>query len=189
MIHPKRRADITRRAFIKTGAAAVISATLPTTVFAAVDDLLADSRTLSFYNTHTDESLCSCYFRNGVYCSESLESINHILRDHRTGDIKPIDTRLLDTLHALAVHLGLKYATFHIISGYRSPQSNSKLRRKSKNVASKSLHMKGKAIDTRLPQISTRALWRAAVDLKAGGVGYYPTPRFVHIDTGRVRYW
>jgi uncharacterized protein YcbK (DUF882 family) len=186
---PPSKTEFTRRTFIKTGAAAIIATVFPSPVWAAIDGLLANNRHLSFYNTHTDETLCCCYYRNGGYSPESLQSINYILRDHRTGDVKAIDTRLLDTLHALSLNLGQQNAAFHIISGYRSAQSNAKLRRKSKNVASRSLHMQGKAIDVRLPNVGTKSLWRAAVKLRAGGVGYYPRPQFVHIDTGRVRYW
>ena len=161
----------------------------PPTAWAALNRLLMNERHLSFYNTHTGETLHCCYYRNGSYCRPSLESINHILRDHRNGAVKAIDPRLLDMLQALLHLLDRPSATYHVISGYRSPQSNATLRRKSKNVASKSLHMQGKAIDVRLTEISTRTLWQAALKLKSGGVGYYPTPQFVHIDTGRVRSW
>ena len=189
LIHQKPPKLITRRAFLKTSTALVLSTGVPTVTLAAIDKILTADRSLSFYNTHTNETLNCCYYRDNHYCAESLQSINTILRDHRTGAVKAIDIRLLDTLHALAVRLGQNDPIFHVISGYRSPQSNAKLRRKSRNVASRSLHMQGKAIDVRLPNVRTKTVWQAAVDLKAGGVGYYPTPQFVHIDTGRVRYW
>jgi uncharacterized protein YcbK (DUF882 family) len=161
----------------------------PTAAWATIHRLLLKERHLSFYNIHTGETLHCCYFRNGSYCPDARESINHILRDHRIDAVKAIDPRLLDILQALAISLGQSDATYHVISGYRSPQTNAKLRRRSKKVASKSLHMQGRAIDVRLPKVSTRALWHAAIQLKSGGVGYYPTPKFVHIDTGRVRAW
>jgi uncharacterized protein YcbK (DUF882 family) len=79
--------------------------------------------------------------------------------------------------------------SFHIISGYRSPQTNQKLRSKSGGVAKKSLHMQGKAIDIRLPGCKLKQLRNAARALKAGGVGYYAKSDFIHVDTGRVRRW
>jgi uncharacterized protein YcbK (DUF882 family) len=49
--------------------------------------------------------------------------------------------------------------------------------------------MDGKAIDIRLPGTDLRNLQKAAMSLKGGGVGYYASSQFVHMDTGRVRYW
>jgi uncharacterized protein YcbK (DUF882 family) len=117
-----------------------------------------------------------------------LAEIDHILRDHRTGEVRPIDTELLDLAHALGESLGAP-GPFHVISGYRSPKTNALLRASGNGVASKSLHLQGKALDIRLPGCDLRRLRRAAVDLKGGGVGHYPGPNFIHIDVGRVRYW
>ena len=113
--------------------------------------------------------------------------MDHILRDHRTGKIHPIEPRLLDLLHALSMKTGSN--RFHVISGYRSPATNSMLRKDGRKVASKSLHTVGKAVDIRMPDFPTDALYRTAVDLKGGGAGHYPGRNFVHVDVGRVRYW
>jgi len=81
---------------------------------------------------------------------------------------------------------------FHIISGYRSPQTNALLRERggaSTGVASHSLHMVGQAIDIRVPGVTLDHLRDAAKSLKIGGVGFYPDLNFVHVDVGRVRYW
>ena len=110
------------------------------------------------------------------------------MRDHRSGEVKAIDTQLLELLHALALKTSPQ-APFHVISGYRSPATNKKLRKKSTGVASRSLHMQGKAIDIRIPGFKTRKLRNVALKLKAGGVGYYAKSDFVHVDIGRVRYW
>ncbi|MBU4253572.1 MAG: DUF882 domain-containing protein, partial [Acidobacteria bacterium] len=144
--------------------------------------------TLSFYQTHTCETLGACYWKDGDYLSHSLQRINYILRDHRTEEVKPIEKKLLDVLFVLHKNLQTD-KEIHIISGYRSPQTNQKLRSKSSGVAKNSLHMDGKAIDIRIPGIPLQKLRRAAMDLKAGGVGYYPGSDFIHIDTGRVRCW
>ena len=120
--------------------------------------------------------------------NQALADIDHILRDHRTGEVKAIDTRLLDLAHAVGESLR-DHGPFHVISGYRSPKTNALLRAGGNGVAGKSLHLQGKALDIRLPGTDLPVLHRAAVDLKGGGVGYYPGPNFVHIDVGRVRYW
>ncbi len=147
-----------------------------------------EEKTLSFYHTHTLKELSIVYFRNGRYIPKSLTKINDFLKDFRTGDIHPIDPLLLDLLHDLHQTSGTK-DSFEVISGYRSPRTNSMLRSKSNGVASHSLHMDGKAIDIRLPSFNTDRLHRIAMSIQRGGVGYYPQSDFVHVDTGHVRAW
>jgi uncharacterized protein YcbK (DUF882 family) len=122
------------------------------------------------------------------YRAAALGQINSFLRDFRTREVHDIDPKLLDLLHRLAGELDAP-EPFHVISGYRSPRTNSTLRSKSGGVARYSLHMEGKAIDIRLPGVPLARLKEAALDLKLGGVGYYPGSDFVHVDTGRVRAW
>lgn len=143
-------------------------------------------RKLAFNNLHTGEKLSITYAENGQYIPGALTEINHILRDFRTGDIKAIDPRLLDTVHDLH-QIMESNQPFGIISGYRSPATNQALHDHSNNVAVKSQHLLGKAIDLVLPGHDTTQLCRAAKSLRRGGVGYYP--EFVHVDTGPVRYW
>jgi uncharacterized protein YcbK (DUF882 family) len=145
-------------------------------------------RVLSFYNTHTGESLRTVYRASGKYVPEALKDVNRILRDHYTNQTSPIDPELLDMLYSLRQRLGSREA-FHIISGYRSPKTNAQKAAKSKGVAKKSLHLEGKAIDVRLPGVELVQLRKAAVALAQGGVGYYPGSNFVHLDTGKVRSW
>ena len=178
----------TRRDFIKLGLTGATASLIPDGAMAALDILVTPVRHLSFYNTHTNEHLDTCYFRQGAYCTDALRKINTILRDHRTGAIKPIDLQLLDVLHALSGRIN-RTSPIHIISGYRSPRSNARLRQNSKYVASRSLHMQGKAIDLRVPGFNTERLKSVAISMQAGGVGHYPGRDFVHIDTGRVRCW
>lgn len=147
----------------------------------------AAPRSVSFYHTHTDERLRVVYFDRGNYVLEALASLNALLRDFRTGEIAEIDPQLFDTLHALSLACG--NGTYEIISGYRSAHTNAMLRGRSNGVASKSLHMLGRAIDVRLSGFDTRRLRDAAVNLQQGGVGYYAGSDFVHLDTGRVRTW
>jgi uncharacterized protein YcbK (DUF882 family) len=63
------------------------------------------------------------------------------------------------------------------------------LRRRSKGVAKHSMHIQGKAVDIRLPGYKLASLRHTAVALRVGGVGYYPRSNFIHVDTGKVRYW
>ncbi len=146
------------------------------------------SRDLHFFNPHTGEKVDVTYFTKGRYLTSAMRDINHIFRDHRTGTVKPIDTKLLDSLYALSKRLEMK-GPFHIISGYRTPETNAMLRRESSQVAQKSYHIKGQAADIRVPDRSLSIVHRVAVSLHAGGVGYYPIDGFVHIDTGEIRYW
>jgi uncharacterized protein YcbK (DUF882 family) len=153
--------------------------------------LLAESsaqRSLSFRHTHTGESLSTVYFADGAYVPEALESINHLLRDFRDGAVHPIDPHLLDALFTLHTAVG-RDAAFHVISAYRSPQTNNMLHQRSTGVAEHSLHMQGRAIDIRLPGFDTVQLARLARRVLAGGVGYYRASDFVHVDTGAVRHW
>lgn len=145
-------------------------------------------RDLAFLNLHTGETLRTVYWADGAYVQQSLGDIAKVLRDHRTGDIKPIDPALLDLLHTLRGHLGVT-REFQIISGYRSPATNNRLHEASDGVATHSLHMEGKAADIRVQGVALDDLRRAARELKAGGTGYYPQSDFVHVDVGRVRFW
>jgi len=111
-----------------------------------------------------------------------------VLRDHRTGAVAAIDIQLLDLLDHVKAALGTAQP-FQVISGYRSPASNSLLASSSSGVARRSLHMEGKAIDIRIPGVPLADLRRAGLMLKGGGIGYYPGSNFVHLDVGRVRTW
>ena len=145
-------------------------------------------RRLTLVNLHTGERARITYWAQGSYVKESLREINHLLRDHRTGDTVQMDRELLDLLYSLQQKVESK-KEFQVISGYRSPKTNAMLRTKSSAVAKRSLHMQGRAIDIRLPGTSLKHLRKAAIALKSGGVGYYPKSNFIHVDTGKVRYW
>lgn len=143
---------------------------------------------ISFRNVHTGESFSGAYRIGDKYLPESFERINYIMRDFRTGDVKMMDPRLIDMLYFLRQDSSSSYP-FEIISGYRSPKTNARLRRVSTGVAKKSLHMEGKAVDFRFPGVKLSKLRDKAKAMKVGGVGYYPNSGFIHIDTGNVRSW
>jgi len=146
---------------------------------------------LRFYHTHTGERLDVVYRRGDQYIPEALDDLDHFLRDHRTGDVRHFDPHLFDLLHDLTESLGDSGREINVICGYRTPWSNEFLRARSPHtgVAQHSLHMQAEAIDIRLPGIPTSELRDAALRLHRGGVGYYRSSDFVHVDVGRVRHW
>jgi uncharacterized protein YcbK (DUF882 family) len=146
---------------------------------------------LRFYHTHTRERLDVVYRRGDQYIPEALDELDNFLRDHRTGDVHHFDPRLFDLLHDLTASLGDSGGEINVICGYRTPWSNEFLRTRSPHtgVAQHSLHMQAEAIDIRLPGIPTSELRDAALRLHRGGVGYYRSSDFVHVDVGRVRQW
>jgi len=146
------------------------------------------ARSLTFTNTHTLETMSAVFSRGGAYETSGLALFDHVLRDHRTGDSHAMDPGLYDILYELAERAGAE-PHFEIISGFRSPETNKTLRKASKGVAKNSLHMQGKAIDLRLHGVDTARLHALALEMKRGGVGYYPASDFIHVDTGRVRSW
>jgi uncharacterized protein YcbK (DUF882 family) len=144
---------------------------------------------LSLYNLNTNERLTVTY-RNelGIYDSEALKALNWALRCHNTNETTAMDLKVIEYLKRLDHALG-GGNEIQIISGYRSPSYNGKLRSLSKGVAKHSMHMKGKAIDLAIPGIGLDTIRRTAHSFSAGGVGYYPKSGFVHIDSGPVRAW
>ena len=145
-------------------------------------------RSLKFYNLHTGESLKTTYWENGSYIPGELDRVNYILRDFRANEVKPIDPALLDLLTRIQHRLSTN-EPFQVISGYRSPVTNAMLHANSEGVAVHSLHLDGKAIDICVPGRNLAQLRGAALAQQSGGVGYYPKSNFIHVDTGRVRFW
>ncbi|WP_266277696.1 DUF882 domain-containing protein [Methylophaga sp. OBS3] len=146
-------------------------------------------RHLELFNLHTGEQLKTTYWVEGQYQAKEIKAINHILRDHRTNELFPIDRKLIDLMALLLMPYGDTHP-LEIISGYRSESTNEMLRKTgSGGVAKKSYHTLGKAVDIKLAGTKLIDLYEAAIELKAGGVGYYPKDGFVHIDTGPVRHW
>ncbi len=184
--HQVQAALLNRRSVLGFGGACALSL-LSGRSFASGDGLDRPKK-LSFHNLHTGENLRTAFWEKGYFIPEALTRINRVLRDHRTNEISAIDPALLNLLYALQSRIGTN-ETFHVISGYRSPASNAKLRALSGGVANHSLHMTGRAIDIALPGHRLADLRRAALSLRAGGVGYYPASGFVHVDTGKVRQW
>lgn len=184
-----------RRSFLRRLGGAALAGTVglgasglfsPAAALAAIP--IAPKRALSFKSLHTGETLSATYWSNGRYEKAALADMAHLLRDWRADEAGPMDPALYDLLFALRRKLGTDQP-FDVISGYRCPRTNAMLAAKSGGVATKSLHMQGKAIDIALPGRKLQAVRQAALDLKLGGVGLYTKSGFVHVDTGRVRQW
>jgi len=146
-------------------------------------------RILSFRHLHTDEKIKIAYRVGDRYQRDALHRLNHFLRDFHTGDTTAIDPQLFDLLYDIKRRLGHPDGSFEILSAYRSPGTNAKLRKTSRGVAKRSLHMLGQAVDIRLEGVSTRRVRDSALALHRGGVGYYARSDFLHVDTGTVRRW
>jgi uncharacterized protein YcbK (DUF882 family) len=144
---------------------------------------------LRMYHTHTQERIDIVYRIGDNYLPSALDKLNYFLRDHRTGDVKSYDPSEFDLLHDLLSSVGKPDGEIDIICGYRTPWSNEFLRSRSNGVARHSQHMQAKAIDIRVPGVGTAKLRDAALSLHRGGVGYYSSSEFIHVDVGPVRRW
>jgi uncharacterized protein YcbK (DUF882 family) len=172
-----------------TAANPVASRTSPTPLANSQPD--PQQYRLRMHHLHTGEDIDVVYRIGDTYIPQALDRLNHFLRDHRTQDVSSYDPREFDVLHAIMASLGRPNAVIDIVCGYRTPWSNNLLRSSgpSTGVAEHSQHMLAKAIDIRVPGVSTLALRDAALALHAGGVGFYPVSQFVHVDVGPVRTW
>jgi len=176
--------SVSRRQLLKFSSIAALTSLSPL----ALANKQAPARSLALRNLHTGEATNATYWADGQYQMDELSQLNRLLRDHRNDQVTQMDPLLLDDIHRLQARMNHS-GEIHIISGYRSPESNEKLRKMGHNVAKKSFHLQGRAIDLRLPKQALPEVHRAALNLRAGGVGYYPRSNFIHLDTGRVRRW
>lgn len=181
--------QLDRRDLLKMGLVGILGAVTPVmagrSAFAATR---GGEWRISIHQAHTNERFDDVYRVGDYYIPEAFERLNYVLRDFRTQEIFPMDPRVVDILSLVQAKTPGE-RSLEVLSGYRSPKTNAMLRRSSTGVAKNSLHMYGQAIDIRLPGYSTKKLRAVARSLRAGGVGYYPSSNFVHVDTGEIRSW
>lgn len=177
---------INRRNFLKHSAALAGVIGAPRIAHAAL--IRPHEKSLRLFNTHTDETFSNVFWADGEFLPDALDNINRLLRDHRSNKVAQIDPDLLSLLEKMSHQVGAKNP-LHVISGYRSPETNQLLADRSDGVAKHSLHLEGKAIDIRVPGRDLATVRTAALRLRGGGVGFYPDSQFVHLDTGRIRSW
>ena len=144
---------------------------------------------LHLHNLHTLEDIDLVYRIGDNYTPEAVARLNYFLRDHNTQDVKAYDPREFDLLHDILVRLNRPDATIDVVCGYRTQITNERLRASSRGVAEHSQHILGHAIDIQIPGSATAKIRDAALALNEGGVGYYPTSHFVHVDVGAIRTW
>jgi len=178
--------DGTRRRFLQIGLVALAGLAAKPALSAI--PRFKGTRALAFHNMHTDEKLRVTFWKDGIYDKPAQHKINHIMRDHYSGDVHTIDVRLMDLLYDLQ-HRMHNFNTIEIVSGYRSPKTNLMLASLTDGVAKHSFHTKGMAIDLRIPDASLLRVHDEALAMRRGGVGYYPDSQFVHLDVGPVRWW
>lgn len=189
--------SISRRRFIRSCYSGLAAIALPSVASArrAPKPL---SRRLSIYNAHTGERWsgeywCAdrwngTYWEGAEYNTEGLTALNHILRDHRDNEVADINIALYDALFQMS-HMTEHRGDIIAFSGYRSAKTNKLLTKYLTGVAENSMHRHGGALDFMFAGQDLMQTFKAALDLKAGGVGYYPERGFLHVDVGRVRYW
>ncbi len=181
-----------RRAFLSFSALAATTAFSTQNVMAAPavtgKATAASTRSLAFVNINTGDSGKFLYWENGQYIPEMLKQISHALRDPRNGEVHDMSPELLDLVVNLTRRLNTG-SPVHIVSAFRSQATNDGMAAKSRSVAKRSYHMDGMAIDLRIPGRGLAQVRGAALQLAAGGVGYYPRSNFVHVDVGPVRRW
>jgi uncharacterized protein YcbK (DUF882 family) len=173
-----------RRCVLRLGAAVVGGIASP----ALANTGKANFRSLALHNLHTGEKQTLDYWVDSAYVPDVLQAANHLLRDYHNNEVHVIEPKLLDLVTLLQGQLG-SGTDVQVISGYRSPTTNAAMHEHSSGVAAHSLHMQGMAMDIRLADVALDRLHNAALALQAGGVGYYPSEDFVHVDVGRVRRW
>ena len=178
---------LSRREFLGLSITAAVASLVPSEIYAA-SEKIQTAKKICLHNVYTSETIEPVFWRDGEYLPEALSDINHIFRDIRTGKERTINKELINLLYDLQQEVKIE-EPFHIVSGYRTPRSNALLRKTTKGVAKNSFHMYGKAADIRLPDYNLSTLRRKAMNLRVGGVGYYPRSSFIHVDVGAVRYW
>lgn len=185
MVEKAKSIEISRRSFLKkaavVGSGAILSA----------DDLFAyggGKKVLKLYNVHLNKTFYAPFFEKNYYKLSGLFEVNKALIDFRAKEMTRIDIKLINLLYEIKQHIGYD-VEFNVLSGYRTKRTNEMLRRRSEGVAKNSYHIKGMAVDINVPNVSLRKLRDIALGLQKGGVGYYPTHNFVHVDVGPVRSW
>ena len=183
---------LNRRQFLQWSTSAPLIAAapliLPSNALAKAHQPQEEYRQLKINNLHTGEKSHLVYWEHGEYVIDALAEIYLLMRDHRENTIAPIDVRLLDQLNLVQNKLESQKEIL-LVSGYRSPKTNEKLRKSNHSVSRNSLHMRGKAMDFLIPGLNLRQVHKATLASSMGGVGYYSRSGFIHMDTGRKRRW
>lgn len=171
------------------GGAALAAAVPVGLAEAAAGRILPPTRSIHIVHAYLNDNVKVVYFTNGRYVASALERLDKALRDTFDDSVAEMDPRLYDYMFGLQREMQHS-GPIKVYSAYRSPETNAKLRAKSRGVAKNSFHMRGQALDIMLPGRDLRSTALVAKSLQFGGVGFYSrNSKFVHIDTGDVRSW
>jgi len=185
IVEKAKTVEISRRSFLKKSAIITGAAMMTQSEMLAS---MGEKKVLKLYNVHLNKTFYAPFFEKNYYKLSGLFEVNKAFIDYRAKEMTRIDVKLVNLLYDIKQHLGYD-KQFNIVSGYRSPHTNAELRKTHEGVAKNSFHIKGKAVDIYVPNVSIRKLRDVALGMKRGGVGYYPSSHFVHVDVGPVRSW
>jgi uncharacterized protein YcbK (DUF882 family) len=179
-----------RRDFLKTTVVASSVLMFPNILLAKNDGKFEKS--ISLYNNATAERFNEIFSADGKYDIDALVRLSYFLRDYNVNEVYPIDINIIEFLHTVQSVSDKKYE-FLANSGYRSQITQQRLLNMPNSIAAQdSFHPKGMAIDIsqhKNAKIGLRDLSEYARSTELGGVGYYPSRGFMHLDSGRVRSW
>lgn len=178
--------NVERRRWLSLGGIVLGAALLPSCAKAAVST--PKPLVLRLRNINTGDFVTASYAA-GQFSTKDLGKLNYLMRDRHTNQVKRIDPNLFLKLTRIQAKLGMRNTEIQVLSGYRSAQTNARMRRRSRGVASNSYHILGKAVDFHIDGVPLAKVKAAAESLRNGGVGFYPRSNFVHVDTGPVRTW
>lgn len=179
---------VSRRALLGAFAATLVTAAPSFGKAAGFLKGAGDIRRIRMTSPRTGESVDTIYWIEGEYIRDAVKEIVYFMRDWRTDQVHDIAPRTIDILTATHNLLDVS-EPYMLLSGYRSPETNAMLRRRSRGVAKNSRHIPGQAADVRLGSRSVNQMYRAALACQGGGVGRYSRSDFVHMDCGPVRSW
>lgn len=175
-----------RRTFVKTAVIATAGLLTPMQWAKAAS---SRERMINMYNPNTGETIRTVYWAPEYgYIQPSIDEISRFFRDFRQNSVKTVDIDLLNILHYIQSNVG-QQQIIQLNSGYRSPETNQMLRRRSRNVGKDSQHLYAKAADIAIKGYNSRQLKIIAQRLGAGGIGQYRGSNFIHVDSGPVREW
>ena len=175
-----------RRRFLRTATAAIATASSP--AFAQTSpDFWNLPREIWLHRMSTGEQVRAVYWADGQLVADGYTQLCILLRDVQANSPVQMDITLLDILRGT-------YGWFRafninrpllIHSGYRTLKTNAN----TEGAVRNSMHLYGKAADLHMQGVPASYVAQLGQYLGGGGVGYYATKNFVHIDSGRLRTW
>lgn len=180
---------LSRRSFLRAACGGVSAALCGPLWAMQQSDFWQKPRELWLYRYATKEQIRSVYFKDGAIVPEEYNRLCWFMRDAHVTQMVAMDRTLLDVLNGIQGFYRLNGWNYPIVinSGFRSLKTNNKLL--GEGASKNSMHLYGKAADIYMPGAPVRDVARLGLHFKQGGVGFYESKGFVHIDTGNLRSW